>query len=201
MGKVLREKEFYMHYKAFLITKEFPTDDIIEESIQPFNGEDYFDRKEKNLITNEPYPVFTWDWYQVGGRYNSFFELDMDKTMDKYEWNHIKDRVNVVFRSYLFDKLYDLCDEKKKWLISEYKFYPCLGSKDNILRVDGGLISDMKDFDITQCYIIIDADGNAYARSSWNGSEWVEDKNFDDKTKDILEVSKDYYIVTVDIHD
>jgi hypothetical protein len=101
----------------------------------------------------------------------------------------------------LFDELYDLCDEKKKWLISEYKFYPCLGSKDNILRVDGGLISDMKDFDITQCYIIIDADGNAYARSSWDGNTFVEDKGFDDKTRAILEVSKDYYIVTVDIHD
>ena len=190
-----------MHYKAFLITKEFPTDDIIEEIMQPFNGEDLFERREKNLITNEPYPVFTWDWYQVGGRYNSFFELDMKKTEDKYEWNCCKDRANVVFRSYLFDELYRLCDEKKKWLIREYKFYPCLGGRDNILRVDGGLISDMKDFDITQCYIIIDVDGDAYARSSWNGSQWVEDIDFDDKTKAILEVSKDYYIVTIDIHD
>lgn len=94
-----------------------------------------------------------------------------------------------------------MCDEKKKWLISEYKFYPCLGSDNDILRVDGGLIADMKDFDITRCYIIIDADGNAYARSRWNGDKWVEDENFDDKTKEILEVSKDCYIVTVDIHD
>ena len=190
-----------MHYKAFLITKEFPTDDIIEEIMQPFNGEDYFERKEKNLITNEPYPVFTWDCYEVGGRYNSFFELDMKKTEDKYEWKYVKDRVNTVFRSYLFDRLNYLCDEKKKWLISEYQFYPCLGCGEDVLRVDGGLIADMKDFDITRCYIIIDADGNAYARSRWNGDEWVEDENFDDKTRDILEVSKDHYIVTVDIHD
>lgn len=188
-----------MHYKAFLITREFPTDDRIEEIMRPFSGEDYFNRKDNGA--DEPYPVFTWDWYCVGGRYNSFFELDMDKTMDKYEWNYCKDRANVVFRSFLFDELYRLCDKKKKWLISEYKFYPCLGSKDNILRIDGGLISDMKDFDITQCYIIIDADGNAYARSSWNGNTFVEDEGFDDKTRAILEVSKNYYIVTVDIHD
>ena len=190
---------FNMHYKAFLITKEFPTDDRIEEIMRPYNGEDYFNRKDEGA--DEPYPVFTWDWYCVGGRYNSFFELDMDKTMDKYEWHYCKDRANVVFRSYLFDELYHLCDEKKKWLISEYKFYPCLGSDNDILRVDGGLIADMKDFDITRCYIIIDADGNAYARSRWNGDKWVKDENFDDKTKEILGVSKDCYIVTVDIHD
>ena len=188
-----------MHYKAHLITKEFPTDDVIEKILKPYNGEDFWIRKDKD--ESLPYPLFTWDWYQVGGRYNSFFELDMEKTMDKYEWRYIKDRVNTIFRSYLFDKLDRVCDERKKWLISEYEFYPCLGSNDNILRVDGGLISDMKEFDITSCFIIIDADGNAYARASWNGDKHIEDTNFDEEAKAILEVSKDFYIVTVDIHD
>lgn len=188
-----------MHYKVHLITKEFPTDDVIEKILKPYNGEDFWSRKDKD--ESLPHPLFTWDWYQVGGRYNSFFELDMEKTMDKYEWQFVKDRVNTIFRSYLFDKLDRVCDERKKWLISEYEFYPCLGSKDNILRVDGGLISDMKEFDITSCYIIIDADGNAYARASWNGDEHIEDKNFDEEAKAILKVSKDFYIVTVDIHD
>ena len=188
-----------MHYKAHLITREFPTDDIIDKIMQQYSWEEYHNRKDKN--ENEPYPVFTWDWYQVGGRYNSFFELDMDKTEGKYEWKYIKDRVNVVFRSFLFDKMYAVCDENKKWLLSEYKFYPCLGSRDNILRCDGGLISDMKDFDITSCFIIIDADGFAYARRSWNGTEHINREDFDDIAKDILAISKDYYIVTVDIHD
>lgn len=188
-----------MHYKAHLITREFPTNDVIDKIMQSFSWEEYHNRKKEN--ENEPYPVFTWDWYQVGGRYNSFFELDMEKTEDKYQWNYIKDRVNVVFRSFLFDKMYDLCDDRKKWLISEYNFYPCLGSNNGILRVDGGLISDMKDFDITSCFIIIDVDGYAYARTSWNGNEHIENKDFDNIAKDILEFSKDYYIVTVDIHD
>lgn len=186
-----------MHYKAHLITREFPTDDVIDKIMQQFSWEEFHNRKDEN----EPYPVFTWDWYRVGGRYNSFFELDMDKTEDKYQWNYIENRVNVVFRSFLFDTMYDICDEKNKWRISEYNFYPCLGSRDNILRVDGGLISDMKDFDITSCFIIIDADGNAYARTSWNGNEHIENKDFDNIAKNILEFSKDYYIVTVDIHD
>ena len=167
--------------------------------MQPFSWKEYHNRKNEN--ENEPYPVFTWDWYQVGGRYNSFFELDMDKTEDKYQWKYSKDRVNVVFRSFLFDKMYTVCDANKKWLVDEWMFYPCLGSKDGILRVDGGLISDMKEFDITSCFIIIDVDSNAYARSSWNGNEFIENKDFDNIAKAILEVSKDYYIVTVDIHD
>ena len=97
--------------------------------------------------------------------------------------------------------MYDICDEKNKWRISECDFYPCLGCRNGILRVDGGLISDMKEFDITSCFIIIDADGYAYARTSWNGNEHIENKDFDNIAKDILEFSKDYYIVTVDIHD
>ena len=72
-----------MHYKAHLITREFPTNDVIDKIMQPFSWEEYHNRKNEN--ENEPYPVFTWDWYQVGGRYNSFFDLDMDKQKTAYE--------------------------------------------------------------------------------------------------------------------
>ena len=188
-----------MHYKAHLITKEFPTDEVIDKIMRPFGWEEYNNEKEED--EDKPLPVFTWDWYQVGGRYNSFFELDMEKTEDKYQWDYLKDRVNIVYRSFLFDRMSRMCDDRVRWMLNECDFYPCLGGADNVLRCDGGLIADMKDFDITSCFIIIDADGNAYVRSYWDGKKFIENEKFDDTARDILAASKDYYIVTIDVHD
>ena len=187
-----------MHYKITLITKEFPTNYVIDEALNPYNEEDFWRDNDDN---HKDYPAILWDWYQVGGRYGGFFKLDIEKTEEEYEWEYVKERNGKVFRSYVFDKLYEVCPENKKWLISEHEFYNHLGYQDGYLRVDGGKIADMMEFDITQTFGIIDKNGTAYARQVWNGSKWEKNENFDDKAKAILADSKDCYICTIDIHD
>ena len=73
-----------MHYCALLITKEFPTEDKIDEIMRPY----YYDNieyDEKGNLTS-PYPVFTWDWYQIGGRYNGKLKLKIDENDETYNW-------------------------------------------------------------------------------------------------------------------
>lgn len=59
-----------MHYCTLLITKEFPTDEAISDIMRPYYEElvEYDDNG--NRIGERP--VFLWDWYKIGGRYNGF---------------------------------------------------------------------------------------------------------------------------------
>ena len=187
-----------MHYKLTLITTEFPTNEVIDAALEPYSGERFWKDNEEN---HKEYPAFLWDWYQVGGRYGGFFKLDIEKTEEEYEWKYVKERNNVVFRSYVYDKLYAVCPPNEQWKISEHEFYNHLGYQDGYLRVDGGKIADMMEFDITLTCYILDRDGKAYARKSWNGDKWVTDDSFDEKAKAVLADSADCYICTIDIHD
>ena len=76
-----------------------------------------------------------------------------------------------------------------------------MGFHDGFIYVDGARIKDIINFDDLSCYICIDAEKNVIARSSWDGEDWVEDSDFDEKYKAIKERSKDYFITVLDIHD
>ena len=57
-----------MHYCVHLLTKELPSENKIAEIMKPYNSEliyDSDDEEDKQI----DYPVFTWDYYQIGGRY------------------------------------------------------------------------------------------------------------------------------------
>lgn len=61
-----------MHYCVHLLTKELPTENQIAEILQPYNSEKFWE----NITDDTPeeeidYLPFTWDWYQIGGRYKA----------------------------------------------------------------------------------------------------------------------------------
>lgn len=188
-----------MHYCTLLITKEFPTDEVISNIMRPYDEElvEYDDNG--NRIGGRP--VFLWDWYQIGGRYNGSLKLKIDRTDKKYDWGYYsrEGRNKRLFHSYLLTKMKDFA--KSSFLFTEEDYYGSMGSRDDFLYVDGGKISDLLNFDEVECYICIDKEGNAIARETWDGSSFVTDEKFDEKLAEIKKQSPDCFATILDIHD
>lgn len=140
-----------MHYACLVITKEFPTNEVLEKVLAPFNDDVIFSQPEEN----RKYQPIMWDWWQVGGRFNGKFKL----TIKKEE------------------------------------------NREDFIYVNRAVVSDISNFSDVDCYYCIDVDGNAIARSIWNGNEWKEDERFNEKLKDIIDKSTEYYACMVDLHD
>ena len=194
-----------MHYCALLITKELPSEDEIHNIMQPY----YYDNIERdengNMIGS--YPIFTWDWYQIGGRYNGKFKLKIDKNDESYNWGFYdrEGRNKRLFYSYLLTKMTRFVKDGRipSYLYSEEDYFTSMGSRDGYLYVDGARIDDLLNFEseIENCYICIDADGNAIARESWDGKTFVKDECFDEKLEEIKKNSKGMFVTVLDIHD
>ena len=78
-----------MHYCVHLLTKELPTEEDIEKILAPYNDEVVYgndDDENAEII----YPEFTWDWYQIGGRYKADLKLKVDlddkENSELYRW-------------------------------------------------------------------------------------------------------------------
>ena len=190
-----------MHYCVLLITKEFPSESEIDEIMQPYcdNNIEY-DEDTGESIT--PRPIFTWDWYQIGGRYAGEFKLRVDDNDEEYRWGFcIKDnRNNRLFHSSLLSKLERGIKANGRFYFEE-DYFPYMGIRDNFLYVDGAKIDDLLNFDDVNCYICIDSDGKVIVREEWDGHDFIKDEKFDDKLADIKKNSKGMFATILDIHD
>lgn len=189
-----------MHYCVLLITKEFPTERDIDDIMQPYCEDNIkYDEETDELIT--PYPVFTWDYYQIGGRYAGALKLKIDENNKDYEWNYYakENRNKRLFYSQLLSNLQET--SKSKLLYSEEKYFAYMGWRDDFLYVDGARIDDLLNFNDVNCFICIDSNGKAIARQSWDGHNFITDEKFDDKLAEIKKNSKGMYATILDIHD
>ena len=191
-----------MHYCVLLLTEKFPTDWIIKKALEPYRSEDYYAQLDKG---NEvEHPMLLWDWWQIGGRYDGKFKLKYDHNDQdsQYQWMFMakKPRVGRLFRSQLLEKIQEL--EKSPFFFEE-DYYGSMGVRDGYLYVDGGYIPDLLNFEeeCTRCYGLIDIDGTAYARERYNGNEWLNIEDFDDKAKAICQARKNCWVTCLDIHD
>lgn len=178
-----------MHYCCLIITKDFPTDDVLEEVLKPFNEDNY-----------NSFPAFTWDWYKVGGRYNGALKLKVNKEDEKYQWKWYANpsRNGRFFRSYLLSRMEMFANGA--WLYNEEDYFRSMGFNEGFLYVDGGFIPDILNIDSVECFCCIDKDGNAYARERWTGEKFEEDTEFDDRLKTIIDNSKECFACIVDLH-
>ena len=189
-----------MHYCVLLITKEFPSESEIDEVMQPYCYNNIkYDEETDELIT--PYPIFTWDYYNIGGRYGGLLKLKIDGKDKHYQWNFCiaENRNKRLFYSQLLSKLQEA--SKGKLLFSEEEYFAYMGWRDDFLYVDGARIDDLLNFDEVNCFICIDSNGNAIARKSWDGHDFIKDEKFDDKLADIKKNSKGMFATILDIHD
>ena len=87
------------------------------------------------------------------------------------------------------------------WKYSEEDYFNSMGYRDGYLYVDGARVDDIINFEEQNCYICIDVDGNAIARETWNGKEFIKDEQFDEKLAEIKKNSKGMFLTVLDIHD
>lgn len=181
-----------MHYCALLITKEFPSENEIDEIMAPFYiGEA---RRIKEEGTGD-YPIFTFDWYQIGGRYNGALKLKVDEKDDYYEWEYSTEGRNErLFYSYLLTEMKNFAGDSYRVYLEE-KYYRTMGLRDGFLYVDGAKVDDLLNFDTVDCYLCIDLEGNVIVRDS------AEDAEFDEKLAEIKKNSKGCFVTVLDIHD
>ena len=96
-----------MHYCLLLVTKEIPSESRISKILQPYDEENLECNKNNEVIS---FPIFTYDWWEIGGRYSGKLKLKIDNNDEKYDWEYISDRNKKLFHSKL---LTDLQKSKK----------------------------------------------------------------------------------------
>lgn len=178
-----------MHCCLLLITKEIPSEDRISEILKPYNY--------KNFECNNKNPqIFTYDMWEIGGRYSGLLKLKMDYNDKKYDWAiPYKHRNNILFHSKLLTDL----QLQKVWF-DENRYYSSMGANDGFLYVDGAMIDDLINFDDVNCFICIDSNENVIIRETYNEHTFVKDKNFDEKLAKIKMKSKTMFATILDIH-
>ena len=188
-----------MHYKCLLITESFPTEEIIAEAMRPYSENDYY-KDDKSEIGE--HPLFLWDYYLIGGRYNGALKLRCDDSNnEKYEWNFYKNggRNGKLFWSYLLSEMEEF--SKKSFRFSEENYYSSMGSRDGFLYVDAAYIPDILNFEDISVYYCIDKQRNAFAQSSWDGNNFVKDVDFESKLNEEKQNSANCYATIIDLHD
>lgn len=173
-----------MHYCGYIITKKIPSDEDIENILEPYNEE-----------THEGLE-FAWDYYVIGGRYGGKLKINFnpDKNEDGWYCNRSHDR---NYKYFISSKLKELKSNLPYYDELENMMY--MGLKERVLYVDGAYYKDINNFDITNCCFVINDDGKLYSRELWRNHEWVNDEEFEDKVKKINLENK--FITVVDIHD
>lgn len=208
-----------MHYCLTLITKELPSEEELYSVLKKFNDEElYKDIEDENgnitcladTMTKEEimekYP-FTWDWWQVGGRYGGHIKYKMQEEDYKY-YNH--NICNKKYKSEFFDDLQKHYQDRwkrnlKTNELDECDFVQYLGFNDDIIYCDGAKISDIQNIDHIKDdfgYCIYDSINDiAYARKVWNGDTYIETENYQEKVKNIIENNADGFLTIIDLHD
>ena len=193
-----------MHYCVHLLTKELPSENKIAEIMKPYNSELVYssgDEEDKQI----DYPVFTWDYYRIGGRYKAELKLKVDEegsaNSEYYNWGYYdrQDRNGRLFWSSLLSTLKE--NITPEWMYHEEDWFMNMGFGDGHILVDGAKQSDVINIDKLGCYICILPDGSAIARDSWNGKAIVKDEKFDEKYKQAIANNVDGFITVLDIHD
>ena len=197
-----------MHYCIAIITDQFPSDEVIQKMLAPFNEESFFKQFEDvDEIPEDKYPQFTWDWWQIGGRYCGKIKMKIDETDTEYDWGYYskQPRAGRLYRSQIFEKHFNSLDSDGhvSFRNREEDAYPYFGYREGYIRVDGCKIKDIIDFDdtVTVCWGFIGKDGTAYSRTRWNGKDFIKDENFERKVMKATADVNDCYLCFVDVHD
>lgn len=64
-----------MHCCLLLITREMPSENRISEILKPYNEENLECDETGEIIS---FPIFAYDWWEIGGRYASKLKLKID---------------------------------------------------------------------------------------------------------------------------
>ena len=186
-----------MHYCIQVITREFPTDEVLAEVLAPFKEEDFYAKLEKDESLLSP-PIL-WDWWQLGGRYGALLKIDVSgENAEKYNLVYYPNekRSGRLFRSACLEKA--KLDVGFSGGLTETDALLYMGIRDDFIYADSAPIKDLKEG--TGGFGLIIPTGEAFARKYWNRSEWIENTEFDQIKEKALSDYKDCWISVIDIH-
>lgn len=177
-----------MHYCCAVITKEFPTDNVLNAIMAPYNDDIVY-----SLPDNER-PLISWDWWAVGGRFNGQIKLKVDDADEKYDWRFYarERRCGRQFRSYLLEKMSEYA--KPVWAFREEDYFYSMGMRDSYLLVDGAEICDIQNLSDIGCVCLLDVNGNASQR-------YKNEEAFDMKLQEAFKDPEAKYLTILDLHD
>lgn len=187
-----------MHYCVHLLTKVLPSEEEIRRIMQPYNCDVVYGNDDDDENREVIYPVFTWDWYQIGGRYKGRIKMKADnedfENNDYYNWGFYakEERNGRLFWSSLLSTLKKHI--QPSFMYQEEDWFMNMGFGDKYMLVDGAREKDVLNLYEIGCYIVVLPDGSAIARESWDGKEFIEDKDFDKKHKKALKDNMDGFI-------
>lgn len=186
-----------MHYCCLVITKEFPTDEVLERVLTPFSEDVFYRQPEESRV----YPTIMWGRWQIGGRYSGQFKLNVNRNDQKYQWGFYtkEPRNGRLFRSHRLNEIRKL--SKKTFVYREEDYFSNMGFNEGFLYIDGGLVSDIKNFNDVCCDCCIDKSGNAFSKEYWNGNDFIQNSNFDQQLAYVIADSRDCYACIIDICD
>ena len=186
-----------MHYCIQVITKDFPTDEILEAALKPFYEEDFYAKldKDESLLS----PPILWDWWQLGGRYGALLKIDVSgENAEKYNLVYYpkEKRSGRLFRSAFLEKAKLGVDFLAD--LSETDALVYMGIRDDIIYADSAPIKDLKK--CADGFGLILPTDEVFVRRYWNRREWVENPEFDQIREKALSDYRDCWISVVDIH-
>lgn len=194
-----------MHYCVHLLTKQLPTEKEIEKIMEPYNWDSIDNEDTDDGEKKIEYPVFTWDWYQIGGRYSACLKPKVDEddseNREYYNWGYFErnPRNERLFHSALLRELKR--NAKVPFAYREESYFLNMGYRDGYILVDGARQKDILNLDELGCFGCVLPDGSAIARESWTGNGFVEDDKFDEKYKKAVADNMDRFLTVLDIHD
>lgn len=175
-----------MHYKTIVFTKTIVDEEELETILKPFD----------ELEEHDVEPPFTFDWWQIGGRYCGGVLAEVSTIDEQNNGIYIKNINGVEILSMLFDRM-----ENKGCLGCETNWYGYL-LENRALKCDGAYVNKIKNKNAFDCFAFIGLDGTSRARKSWDGSEYIDDKEFDYWLDKEIKKAKEQnaFMTVIDIH-
>ena len=193
-----------MHACIMVITKEFPTDDVIYRAMSPFSEDGFYEKyEEEEKIPEDAWPEFTWDYFAVGGRYGGGLKLKIDMEDEEYRWKFYakEPRAGRLFRSALCERMDRTSGREIIFKAFEDDYRKYMGSDDGYIRVDACKVKDTIDFEKTvlDSFGFINQDGKAICREYYRG-KFEDNENYEEEVKAELHDLEDCYVTIVDTH-
>lgn len=196
-----------MHTSMVVITREFPTDEVLDKVMEPYNDEAFYEKysDEDEIPKDAEWPKFTWDYFVVGGRYGGRLKLRMDMEDQTYKWGFYakEPRAGRLFRSTLCERVDAARREHTIFSSFEDEYRGYLGAPEGYIRVDGCKVKDVIDFEKTVLegsFGIIGKDGKVICREYY-GEKFEENENYEEEVKEELKDVQDCYVTYLDVHD
>ena len=185
-----------MHYCILVITKDFPTNEVIEQKLAPYYEYATDDEAAEN-------PPIRYDRWGIGGRYCGMVKLRVDRNVENvYEWAFYAKtpRAGRLYRSMMFE---ELNNKKPVPWFNEECYQPYLGYHDGYLWVDGAKISDVINFEelvTDHGYAFIGKDDEIFCRNYYNGKEWIDNLDYENQVREATKNVQDCYVTIIDAH-